>query len=194
MEHGYARSLTRFAAGLGPVVWKIASRKIERVLPTGLKFGPGWVGENEAPKQQQSLFNEEKFSDGLIPDNDTSKALHHCTSSLNTVVANGFLSQGQEDFESTDVDSHCELISLNSSVGGLKSVPPFRVQQKPIITTDINGLNDGFGSDFSSQIRMVRLASLTGTSDSDYTSVRSQMPGINSSGKANIYQMTQNDI
>ncbi|KAF3973805.1 hypothetical protein ACB098_01G077700 [Castanea mollissima] len=194
LEHGYARSLTRFAAGLGPVVWKIASQKIERVLPTGLKFGPGWVGENEASKQQQSLFNEEKFSDGSIPDKDTSKALHHRTSSLNTVVANGFLSQGKEDFESTDIDSHCELISVNSSVGGLKSVPPFRVQQKPIITTDINGLNDGFGSDFSSQIRMVRLASLTGTSDSDYTSVHSQMPGINSSGKTTMYQMTQNGI
>ena len=41
---------------------------------------------------------------------------------------------------------------------------------------------------------MVRLASLTGTSDSDYTSARSQMPGINSSGKTNIYRMTQNDI
>ena len=116
------------------------------LLPTGHKFGPGWVGENEASKQQQqSLFNEEKFSDGSIPDNDTSKALHHRTSSLNTVVAKGFLSQGQEDFETTDVDSHCELVSLNSSVGGLKSVPPFRVQQKPIITTDIDGLNDELG-------------------------------------------------
>ncbi|KAF3944206.1 hypothetical protein CMV_029305 [Castanea mollissima] len=51
LEHGYARSLTRFATGLGPVVWKIASQKIERVLPTGLKFGPEWVGENEASKQ-----------------------------------------------------------------------------------------------------------------------------------------------
>ena len=60
-------------------------------------------------------------------------------------ISDGFLPQGQEDFESTDVDSHCELASLNSSVGGLKSVPPFRVQQKPIITTDIDGLNDELG-------------------------------------------------
>ncbi|KAG6736487.1 hypothetical protein POTOM_060739 [Populus tomentosa] len=34
-EHGYARSLARFAADLGPVVWRIASKKIESVLPTG---------------------------------------------------------------------------------------------------------------------------------------------------------------
>ncbi|KAJ6414320.1 hypothetical protein OIU84_007023 [Salix udensis] len=43
-EHGYARSLARFAADLGPVVWRIASKKIESVLPTGVEFGPGWVG------------------------------------------------------------------------------------------------------------------------------------------------------
>ncbi|XP_042507245.1 uncharacterized protein LOC122083481 [Macadamia integrifolia] len=47
-EYGYARSLARFAANLGPVAWKIASQKIERALPAGLNFGPGWVGENDA--------------------------------------------------------------------------------------------------------------------------------------------------
>lgn len=57
-EYGYARSLARFAAKVGPVAWKVASKKIERCLPTAVKFGPGWVGENEAPAerlmQQQS--------------------------------------------------------------------------------------------------------------------------------------------
>ncbi|KAL4579094.1 hypothetical protein LXL04_015229 [Taraxacum kok-saghyz] len=47
-EHGYARSLARFAANLGPIVWKIASKKIEKALPPGTKFGPGVVGENDA--------------------------------------------------------------------------------------------------------------------------------------------------
>ncbi|GMH23635.1 hypothetical protein Nepgr_025478 [Nepenthes gracilis] len=47
-EHGYARSLVLFAATLGPVAWKVASKKIERCLPGGVKFGPGWLGENEA--------------------------------------------------------------------------------------------------------------------------------------------------
>ncbi|XP_076892874.1 uncharacterized protein LOC143544727 isoform X1 [Bidens hawaiensis] len=46
-EHGYARSLARFAANLGPGVWKIASTKIEKVLPPGTKFAPGLVGEND---------------------------------------------------------------------------------------------------------------------------------------------------
>ncbi|KAG9442964.1 hypothetical protein H6P81_018818 [Aristolochia fimbriata] len=50
-EHAYARSLARFAANLGPTAWRVASRKIEKALPPGTKFGPGWVGENEAPNQ-----------------------------------------------------------------------------------------------------------------------------------------------
>ncbi|KAF7841582.1 bromodomain and WD repeat-containing protein 1-like [Senna tora] len=46
-EYGYARSLAQFASHLGPVAWKIASKKIERCLPQSIKFGPGWVGEND---------------------------------------------------------------------------------------------------------------------------------------------------
>lgn len=39
--------MAHFAAHLGPAAWKIASKKIERCLPPGIKFGPGWVGEND---------------------------------------------------------------------------------------------------------------------------------------------------
>ncbi|KDO62747.1 hypothetical protein CISIN_1g002731mg [Citrus sinensis] len=46
-EYSYARSLARFAATLGPVAWKVASRRIEQALPAGCKFGRGWVGEYE---------------------------------------------------------------------------------------------------------------------------------------------------
>ncbi|KAI3745669.1 hypothetical protein L6452_08073 [Arctium lappa] len=55
-EHGYARSLARFAANLGPVVWKIASKKIEKALPPGVKFAPGVVGENEASPPPSSFY------------------------------------------------------------------------------------------------------------------------------------------
>ncbi|CAH1430956.1 unnamed protein product [Lactuca virosa] len=37
-EHGYARSLARFASNMGPIVWKIASKKIEKALPPGVPF------------------------------------------------------------------------------------------------------------------------------------------------------------
>ncbi|XP_019196699.1 PREDICTED: uncharacterized protein LOC109190623 [Ipomoea nil] len=46
-DYSYARSLARFAATLGPNVWKVASRRIEQALPPGFKFGRGWVGEYE---------------------------------------------------------------------------------------------------------------------------------------------------
>ncbi|KAM1031453.1 hypothetical protein ACFX2C_035242 [Malus domestica] len=55
-DYGYARSLARFAANLGPVAWNIAAKKIERSLPPGVKFGPGWIGENDvAPNRPLQL-------------------------------------------------------------------------------------------------------------------------------------------
>ncbi|KAA8546181.1 hypothetical protein F0562_020925 [Nyssa sinensis] len=51
-EYGYARSLARFAAILGPIAWMVASKKIEKSLPPGVSFGPGWVGEIEAALQR----------------------------------------------------------------------------------------------------------------------------------------------
>jgi hypothetical protein len=149
LEHGYARSITQFAADLGPVVWKIASKKIERVLPVGLKFGPGWIGENEALKHLQSLFTEEKSSESSIPYDNTSKLLHHSTSDSNTVFANGFLWQGREDFESTDLDSKSELISLKSSIGGREPVPRFGIQQKHTICSDTSVPSQMLGIDSS---------------------------------------------
>ncbi|XP_042414150.1 uncharacterized protein LOC122002863 isoform X1 [Zingiber officinale] len=56
-EHAYARSLTRFAAKLGPIAWEIAAKRIERVLPPGTKFGRGWVGEKDAPQQSHPLLS-----------------------------------------------------------------------------------------------------------------------------------------
>ncbi|KAL2472957.1 DNA-binding bromodomain-containing protein [Forsythia ovata] len=46
-DYSYARSLARFAATLGSVAWKVASKRIEQALPQGFKFGRGWVGEYE---------------------------------------------------------------------------------------------------------------------------------------------------
>ncbi|KAJ6827611.1 uncharacterized protein M6B38_366915 [Iris pallida] len=46
-NYSYARSLSRFAASLGPIAWAIVSKKIEQALPPEVNFGPGWVGEYE---------------------------------------------------------------------------------------------------------------------------------------------------
>ncbi|KAK1297083.1 Transcription factor GTE10 [Acorus calamus] len=53
-EHAYARSLARFVVGLGPTAWNVASRKIQRSLPPGVKFGIGWVGEYEPPPSKST--------------------------------------------------------------------------------------------------------------------------------------------
>jgi hypothetical protein len=53
LQQSYPRSLARFAAQLGPVAWEIASKRIERALPPGTKFGRGWVGDGEAPNATQ---------------------------------------------------------------------------------------------------------------------------------------------
>ncbi|CAM8987272.1 unnamed protein product [Rhodiola kirilowii] len=55
-EHGYARSLARFSAGLGPVAWGIASKKIEKSLPPEVNFGPGWVGYDDVNSQRPVLI------------------------------------------------------------------------------------------------------------------------------------------
>ncbi|XP_057794687.1 uncharacterized protein LOC131010982 [Salvia miltiorrhiza] len=52
----YARSLARFAANLGPIAWKVASKKIDYVLPPGTPYGPGWVAENGATTSQPPSF------------------------------------------------------------------------------------------------------------------------------------------
>lgn len=65
----YARSLARYAANLGPVAWKVAARKIEYVLPPGVQYGPGWVGDNGEPSEPLSLSTEKSSSsaaDNLI--------------------------------------------------------------------------------------------------------------------------------
>lgn len=39
--------MARFTATLGPTAWRIASQRIQQALPSGCKFGRGWVGEYE---------------------------------------------------------------------------------------------------------------------------------------------------
>ncbi|XP_045826951.1 bromodomain-containing protein DDB_G0270170-like isoform X2 [Trifolium pratense] len=66
-EYSYTRSLARFSASLGPIVWKIASSRIQQALPADCKFGRGWVGEYEAlPNPILMLSNHLQKETGLI--------------------------------------------------------------------------------------------------------------------------------
>lgn len=80
----YARSLARFAANLGPVAWKVASRRIEYVLPPGTQYGPGWVAENGATSSQPPPFSTER----QMPSNNPA-AGDYRTSELNSALPHG---------------------------------------------------------------------------------------------------------
>ncbi|XP_039052911.1 bromodomain and WD repeat-containing DDB_G0285837-like [Hibiscus syriacus] len=96
-ENGYATSLARFAADLRPVVWKTASRKIESVLPTGLKFGPGWVGENRTVGQPQFSLSDKQRSLNPPSDNPPGIFLSAATSGSNSIAASITPLRGKED-------------------------------------------------------------------------------------------------
>ncbi|CAA0842012.1 DNA-binding bromodomain-containing protein [Striga hermonthica] len=69
----YSRSLARYAANLGPVAWKIASRKIEAVLPAGVQYGPGWVGEKEEVPSRTSSFSVDNNNKSFIANSISGK-------------------------------------------------------------------------------------------------------------------------
>ncbi|KAK8353951.1 hypothetical protein V6Z12_A05G191700 [Gossypium hirsutum] len=119
-ENGYATSLARFAANLGPVVWKIASRKIGSVLPSGLKFGPGWVGENRTVEQQQFSLSDKQRTLNSLSDNPPGRFLSTATSGSNSIAASRFPLQGREDMEAV-----VGLTSQNDST----SAPSHQFQQ-----------------------------------------------------------------
>lgn len=105
-EYGYARSLARYAANLGPVAWKIASRRIETVLPSGIKFGLGWVGENPAapeaddPHKQILLMSsgKQKCSNDLASDDHSNRILSPSASVSSAFIGNRHSSsQGIEE-------------------------------------------------------------------------------------------------
>ncbi|TYI27691.1 hypothetical protein ES332_A05G193900v1 [Gossypium tomentosum] len=126
-ENGYATSLARFAANLGPVVWKIASRKIGSVLPSGLKFGPGWVGENRTVEQQQFSLSDKQRTLNSLSDNPPGRFLSTATSGSNSIAASRFPLQGREDMEAV-----VGLTSQNDST----SAPSHQFQQSLVPHSD----------------------------------------------------------
>ncbi|XP_050376633.1 uncharacterized protein LOC126794030 isoform X2 [Argentina anserina] len=128
-EHGYARSLARFAANLGPVAWKIASKRIGSVLPVGVEYGPGWVGENDSSRSQQFSFREgEDKVQFAPPASDDHKDRLRCqsTSGLNSVADRYSLQNSVNTENFREANSQNGPALLNSGISGIRSVPPFR--------------------------------------------------------------------
>ncbi|KAJ4879567.1 DNA-binding bromodomain-containing protein [Raphanus sativus] len=105
-EYGYARSLARYAANLGPVAWKMASKRIETVLPPGIKYGPGWVEENpagteEAEPQKQTVLGKQKCSNDLASDDHTNRILSPTSSVSSAFIGNRHSSSSFQGIEVT---------------------------------------------------------------------------------------------
>ncbi|GMH27368.1 hypothetical protein Nepgr_029211 [Nepenthes gracilis] len=145
-DHCYARSLARFAANLGPLAWKIASRKIESVLPAGVKFGPGWVGETEALSEKLVCPHNSRYDSYMV------KLLCTSTSSFaNSPLANKSSMPSEMRFpEARGSNYQNEFALLNQAVGGTRPQTPYQIQHNSVVLPRMNRFNGSFELDFPS--------------------------------------------
>ncbi|CAH8252986.1 unnamed protein product [Arabidopsis lyrata] len=154
MEYGYAKSLARYAANIGPVAWKIASRRIETVLPSGIKFGQGWVGENPAgpeedDSQKQNLLmssGKQKCSNDLASDDHSNRILSPTASVSSAFIGNRH-SSSQPIEETAPPPANPEIDHPSSSSH----------QAGPLIKTESsNGLIRGFSHNANQMLGIAR--------------------------------------
>ncbi|QCE16764.1 uncharacterized protein LOC114164185 [Vigna unguiculata] len=159
MKHSYARSLAHFAADLGPVVWKIAASKISSVLPTGHEFGPGWVSEEDgSQKQHFPVCDEGRTSDPPV--------VEDCKSRFSSPSGSLLPLANRPCLQSVDMVINNYQKELNPAIniaGGSESITPVKIQQESMPHSDDIGSHDWLGYNFSPQMKMVKLADLTGS-------------------------------
>ncbi|KAK1388639.1 Bromodomain-containing protein 9-like [Heracleum sosnowskyi] len=164
-EHSYARSLARFAANLGPVAWKVASKKLESVLPPGMKFGPGFVGENEAPPESPfSTFEEQRISHKLASNGSPGRPVTGSTAGVNREVVPRF--PGKDSMPEVDKRLNSQELVVHSSppFSGTESRLTFQNQHDHIYHSDTNSFNGVFREDIPSRMGLVGEQVLTGQS------------------------------
>uniref|UniRef100_A0A2K1Z926 Bromo domain-containing protein n=1 Tax=Populus trichocarpa TaxID=3694 RepID=A0A2K1Z926_POPTR len=137
-EHGYARSIARFAANIGPFSWTIAVKRIEKSLAPGVKFGPGWVGENDIPPQK-ALFSSPMPSQLAPPPSlPPQKPFSVLESSAATATACGVKSkQGKLSAKpEKDIFPEKQVPSTRLSEAHFSSIPP-----STSMTTSVSAVN-----------------------------------------------------
>ncbi|XP_010536477.1 PREDICTED: uncharacterized protein LOC104811472 [Tarenaya hassleriana] len=148
-EYGYARSLTHYVANLGPVTWKITSRRIKSVLPPGIRFGPGWVGENpapEAPQRQILMSGKEKCSNDMVPDGHSSRILSPAPSVSSPFIGNRHSLQGREETgpaRALNPETEFAAAANTMNPSSSSSSPQFQ-QSGPVVNPESNGFIGGF--------------------------------------------------
>ncbi|XP_077220916.1 uncharacterized protein LOC143854704 [Tasmannia lanceolata] len=223
MEHSYARSLARFAAKLGPVAWKIASKKIEKALPPGTKFGPGWVGENEMPRLQPPLLSS---SPPPLPPLPPSQSSSQPRISPSTTIPRALESKGDKLSEKQEPSNNSTLenssrnppppFTATSSVAdrssdtthGFETIrgtncnsgfsfptkPHFQLNQNPSIHSTLNGFNNGFGFNLASQVAKLIQPSMAAGNFSSEASTPSRMIEMGPRRNNTIHSMTTNGL
>ncbi|KAL8523698.1 hypothetical protein ACS0TY_013603 [Phlomoides rotata] len=121
----YARSLARYAANLGPVAWKVAAKKIEYVLPPGVQYGPGWVGDNGEPSFSTE---KQKSTNSSVADCNTNRHVTTLTSGSSPAVAYGGPSEAMVEAV-RKLNSQNEL-GLQGEASSWKATPFPQVQQR----------------------------------------------------------------
>lgn len=177
VNHSYARSLAHFAADLGPVVWKVAAKKIGSVLPPGHEFGPGWVADDDVSQRQHFAVPDERSLDPPVPEDYKSR---FSSPSRMFSLANTSRSQSGDMVINRELSYQNELNQGNSVSGGNESMIPGRIQQEPMAHSDDFGSNGRFSANFSPEMKMVRLADLTGSSNAGNVPQMFDMDTINS--------------
>ncbi|KAL1814975.1 hypothetical protein ACET3Z_017549 [Daucus carota] len=180
VEHSYARSLARFAANLGPVAWKIASKKLGSVLPPGMKFGRGYVGENDA-SYQSPFFSFDKQQPLSSPafDGNKGRPVTPPTLGANPVMTTGF--QDKNNLVEVDrrISSQNNLALLQGTpVSGIRPGQGVLTPNKTASQAERNGFNSVFGYSFPSQMGLVRPGRLSAHSGPEEASSASQLPSM----------------
>ena len=145
MEHTYARSMARFAAKLGPIAWAIASRRLERVLPPGTKFGRGWVGDGEPPQQSKlitcstSAGGTKPLEEQEPPSTDSNIEEGHSKSSLTPVPTSS-----ESRFDTQDVGGDKTPSSwprpnsaIQPGVNGVSTPSSFKLSKTASINSEL---------------------------------------------------------
>lgn len=177
-EHGYARSLALFAADLGPVVWNIALKKIERI---SRELGRVLIQEIEMLQQHRMLPVDGRSSDMKTVAVSTAILPCRSISGSNIGVSNDFLKLGEDADDQMDRvrNSESETALLDRSrgvIGSTTCIPNKQNDQKSIVPSNIHHTNGNLFPHFSQEMRMVRLdCILGGTSCSDDSTVPCQM-------------------
>lgn len=158
-QQAYARSLARFAAKFGPVGWDIAANRIQRVLPAGTNFGPGWVVDGEPPQNTQcpTVVTSTIPSESTAPLNVPSKTEvpHHKSgfSSNGDVTGEEHLTRTQTVAStSASFDKSCEISSkvikhengVKKSCGGSDNTGPAPPSQHHSHSREIHSNINGF--------------------------------------------------